>query len=74
MRGTIRAPKPWLDEYFAQKHGPNAFESVIVSSFGDVDIVGRVLDGVDGVVHLVWLSWIDYLNGIEAKPGLNKGI
>lgn len=74
-RGTIRAPKPWLDEYFAQKYSPNAFESVTVSSFfEDVDIVGRVLDGGEGVVHLVWLSLIDYLEGIEADHGLNKGI
>lgn len=66
-------PQALAGRILCTEHGPNAFESVIVSS-GDVDIVGRVMDGVDGIVHLVWLSWIDYLNGIEAKTGLNKGI
>lgn len=56
VRGTIRAPKPWLDEYFTQHYGPDAYESVIVSSFEDADVVSRILDGVDGLIHLVHIA------------------
>lgn len=56
VRGTVRAPKPWLDEYFTQHYGPDAYESVIVSSFEDAGVVSRVLEGVDGVIHLVCIT------------------
>lgn len=52
VRGTIRAPKPWLSEYFAQKYG-DVFEDVIVTCFENRDDINRVLDGVDGIIHLV---------------------
>ncbi|EIT76397.1 hypothetical protein Ao3042_07491 [Aspergillus oryzae 3.042] len=52
VRGTIRAPKPWLSEYFAQKYG-DVFEAVIVTCFENRDDINRVLDGVDGIIHLV---------------------
>ncbi|QMW45722.1 hypothetical protein G4B11_009177 [Aspergillus flavus] len=51
VRGTIRAPKPWLSEYFAQKYG-DVFEDVIVTCFENRDDINRVLDGVDGIIHL----------------------
>lgn len=53
VRGTIRSPKPWLNDYFDQKYGANAFETAIVSSFDDISAVEKALDGVDGVVHSV---------------------
>lgn len=53
VRGTVRAAKPWLDEFFTKQYGQGKYESVIVSSFEDTDSVGRALDGIDGVIHLV---------------------
>ncbi|RAQ72377.1 hypothetical protein COH20_011523 [Aspergillus flavus] len=62
VRGTIRAPKPWLSEYFAQKYG-DVFEAVIVTCFENRDDINRVLDGVDGIIHLISAalpdSWSD---------------
>ncbi|QRD94634.1 hypothetical protein F9C07_2205416 [Aspergillus flavus] len=52
VRGTIRAPKPWLSEYFAQKYG-DVFEAVLVTCFENRDDINRVLDGVDGIIHLI---------------------
>lgn len=53
VRGTVRAEKPWLSEYFHQKYGENAFETVLVTSFDDINTVERALNDVDGVIHLV---------------------
>jgi len=53
VRGTVRSPKPWLNEYFEQRYGRNVFETAIMTSFEDRDAIGHVLDGVDGVAHLV---------------------
>jgi hypothetical protein len=53
MRGTIRAPKPWLNEYFEDKYGKGFFESVIVPSFEDASVLECLFDGVDGIIHLV---------------------
>ncbi|QMW33677.1 hypothetical protein G4B84_009143, partial [Aspergillus flavus NRRL3357] len=62
VRGTIRAPKPWLSEYFAQKYG-DVFEAVLVTCFENRDDINRVLDGVDGIIHLISAalpgSWSD---------------
>lgn len=53
VRGTVRSPKPWLNEYFDQRYRTNLFETFIVSSFDDTFAVEQALDGVDGVIHLV---------------------
>jgi nucleoside-diphosphate-sugar epimerase len=53
VRGTVRAPKPWLNEYFQQKYGPNVFETVFVETFGNKDELESIMDGVDGVIHSV---------------------
>lgn len=53
VRGTVRAPKPWLNKYFEQKYGPNVFETVFVESFGHKDELDGIMDGVHGVVHSV---------------------
>lgn len=58
VRGTVRAPKPWLDAYFHQKYGVDAFEPVIVKSFTNRDEIESVLDGVDGIVHAVKLFYL----------------
>ena len=53
VRGTVRAPKPWLNEYFEQKYGPNVFETVFVESFGNKDELEGIMQDVDGVIHSV---------------------
>jgi hypothetical protein len=50
---TVRAPKPWLNEYFQQKYGPNVFETVSVETFDNKDELKSIMDGVDGVIHSV---------------------
>lgn len=58
VRGTVRAPKPWLNEFFEKKYGPNVFETVIAEAFGDQAALEQIMEGVDGVVHLVGISCI----------------
>lgn len=53
VRGTVRAPQPWLNEYFETKYGQGVFEPVIVESFGDTKVLEEIMDGADGVIHLV---------------------
>lgn len=53
VRGTVRAPKPWLNEYFEQEYGSNVFETVLVETFGNTDELESIMDGVDGVIHSV---------------------
>ncbi|KAJ5124999.1 uncharacterized protein N7515_008824 [Penicillium bovifimosum] len=52
VRGTVRAAKPWLDKMFQDKFGADSYESVILTSFENVDILVEVLDGVSGVAHV----------------------
>ncbi|KAJ5371652.1 NAD-dependent epimerase/dehydratase [Penicillium concentricum] len=52
VRGTVRSAKPWLDEMFREKFGQDAYESVILASFEDVDTLVGVMDGVTGVAHV----------------------
>ncbi|KAF7588112.1 hypothetical protein BBP40_006177 [Aspergillus hancockii] len=52
VRGTVRTPKPWLNEYFQQKYGDNMFETAVVASFVDGDGINSVLDDVDGIIHV----------------------
>lgn len=53
VRGTVRAPKPWLNEFFERKYGQNVFETVIAEAFDDQAAVEQLMEGVNGVVHLV---------------------
>lgn len=53
VRGTIRTPKPWLNEFFDAKYGKGRFETTIVSDFSDVQSVDNALQGVSGVIHMV---------------------
>ena len=56
VRGTVRSPKPWLNEYFEQKYAPGVFETAIVTTLEDKNFIERVIDGVDGIAHLVTLG------------------
>lgn len=53
MRGTVRSPKPWLDEMFRERFGRDSYESVILANFEDVDTLAKFMDGVSGVAHVV---------------------
>jgi len=53
VRGTVRTPKPWLDELFRGKFGEDSFESVILPNFDDKESVVQVMQNVSGVVHVV---------------------
>lgn len=54
MRGTVRAEKPWLNEFFAKKYGPDSsFETVLIRSFENQDEIESALEGIDGLIHLV---------------------
>lgn len=53
VRGSVRAPKPWLDEYFEQKYGQDVFERVLAGPLDDKNVLEQIMDGVDGVIHLV---------------------
>lgn len=54
VRGTVRAEKPRLNEFFAQKYGPDSsFETVLIRSFENQDEIESALEGIDGIIHLV---------------------
>ena len=53
VRGTIRAEKPWLDEYFTSKYGAGKFESVIVPDVAQKESLTKVLGDVSGLIHVV---------------------
>ncbi|KAJ5521038.1 hypothetical protein N7463_001491 [Penicillium fimorum] len=52
VRGTVRSAKPWLDKMFREKFGQDAYESVVLANFEDVDTLVEVMDGVSGVAHV----------------------
>lgn len=56
VRGTVRSPKPWLNEYFDQKYGKGRFETVLVSDFSHVPTLEAAVQGVSGIAHLVSCS------------------
>ena len=53
VRGTVRAPKAWLDRYFEQKHGKGRFESVVVPALEEPEAWSEILDDVSGIAHIV---------------------
>lgn len=53
VRGTVRAPKPWLDQLFQEKYGIDVFESVVIPSFEDEAAVNDAMTDVAGVMHVV---------------------
>ncbi|OQU99116.1 hypothetical protein CLAIMM_04798 [Cladophialophora immunda] len=52
VRGTVRAEKPWLNEYFDDKYGQGRFETVIVQRMEDESSFDAAVKGVSGVVHI----------------------
>jgi nucleoside-diphosphate-sugar epimerase len=53
VRGTVREPKPWLDDFFTHKYGAGKFESAIVPQIDVADAFKECIKGVSGVVHVV---------------------
>lgn len=53
VRGTVRAEKPWLDEYFTSQYGKDSYESVVVPSLEDESALDKAFEGIEGVVHVV---------------------
>ncbi|KAJ5153673.1 NAD-dependent epimerase/dehydratase [Penicillium coprophilum] len=52
VRGTVRSEKPWLDEMFQGEFGQDAYESVVLANFENVDTLVEVMEGVSGVAHV----------------------
>jgi uncharacterized protein YbjT (DUF2867 family) len=53
VRGTVRTPKPWLNEYFDLEYEEGLFETVLVPDFQQAEALDKAMDGVSGVVHVV---------------------
>ncbi|BAE60256.1 unnamed protein product [Aspergillus oryzae RIB40] len=53
VRGTVRSQKPWLDELFRSKYGPNSFESVVIPDLSDYDTLRKAMRDVSGVIHVL---------------------
>jgi nucleoside-diphosphate-sugar epimerase len=54
VRGTVRKPKPWLDELFWDKFGEDSFESAVLPNFEDKELLFQVMQNISGVAHVVW--------------------
>nr|BAW27599.1 putative ketoreductase [Aspergillus stellatus] len=52
VRGTVRSPRPWLNEYFSARYGSNSFETAIVADFQLPHAFDEAISGVSGVVHM----------------------
>ncbi|KAI2830273.1 hypothetical protein CBS147343_3363 [Aspergillus niger] len=52
VRGTVRTPKPWLDEMFKARFGDDSFQSVVVADFDDIHTLAGVMEDVSGVAHV----------------------
>ncbi|KAF6808326.1 aldehyde reductase ii [Colletotrichum musicola] len=52
VRGTVRSPKPWLDELFQSKYGKDQYESIVLTNFEDEEQISRAFDGVSGIAHV----------------------
>ncbi|PYI04656.1 cinnamoyl-CoA reductase [Aspergillus sclerotiicarbonarius CBS 121057] len=72
VRGTIRRPMPWLEEYFAGKYRDNVFESVIVPSLEDSRALEDLMNDISGVIHMA--SDLTFSSSPEAVvPWVVKG-
>ncbi|KAJ5675944.1 hypothetical protein N7462_008841 [Penicillium macrosclerotiorum] len=52
VRGTVRSQKPWLEDLFKSKFGPNSFESVIIPDLSDLESLSKAMKDVSGVIHV----------------------
>ncbi|KAE8162634.1 hypothetical protein BDV40DRAFT_288360 [Aspergillus tamarii] len=48
VRGTVRSQKPWLEELFRSKYGPNSFESIVIPDLNDYDTLSKAMRDVSG--------------------------
>jgi nucleoside-diphosphate-sugar epimerase len=55
VRGTVRTPTQWLDDYFSKQWGPDRFESVLVPDFQQPNSFDQCVQGVSGIIHVVCL-------------------
>lgn len=55
VRGTVRSEKPWLDEFFKSKFGPNSFESTVIPDLSNFHSLSKAMRDVSGVIHVVYI-------------------
>jgi uncharacterized protein YbjT (DUF2867 family) len=67
VRGTVRTPRPWLNEYFDTCYGPGLFETVLVTEFRDPSAFDHALVGVSGVVHMVRAAFPHQIEGLGGE-------
>jgi nucleoside-diphosphate-sugar epimerase len=60
VRGTVRSQKPWLEELFRSKFGPNSFESIVIPDLSDFDALSEAMVGVRGVIHVVYTKLLHF--------------
>ena len=65
VRGTVRTPRPWLNEYFDACYGKGLFETVLVTDLKDPSAFDHALAGVSGVVHMVFAT---FPTNVKMKP------
>jgi nucleoside-diphosphate-sugar epimerase len=53
VRGTVRAEKPWLDQFFKTKYDEDKYESVVVPRLEEDRALDSFMEGVCGIVHVV---------------------
>ncbi|KAJ5388867.1 hypothetical protein N7509_011408 [Penicillium cosmopolitanum] len=76
VRGTVRKPKPWLEEYFRQSHGKlGSFETALIPDLEAPNALDLVLEGISGLVHLAnHMSFTDDTNAILQAQNMNVNI
>ncbi|KAJ5800795.1 uncharacterized protein N7518_002863 [Penicillium psychrosexuale] len=52
VRGTVRAPKPWLNAFFDERYGKGRFETLVITNLGDAQELDKAMKGVSGVIHM----------------------
>ncbi|KAI2790561.1 Ketoreductase adrE [Penicillium oxalicum] len=66
VRGTVRQPKPWLNELFDKKHGGGKFETVLLPNLNDAVDCDHMFDQVEGIIHVA--------TDVSMSPDANKVI
>ena len=56
VRGTVRSDRPWLQELFTDRYGPDRYNTIVVPDLGNQAAFEGALDGVQGVIHVVSTS------------------
>lgn len=52
VRGTVRTPMPWLQDYFEKEWGPDRCEFVQVPDFQKFDAFDPYVQGISGIIHV----------------------